>query len=144
VLVKAQIVALVSLDVRGAFDAAWWPAVLKAMKDLHFPQNLYNLTKNYFSERLAFISTNSMRIDTKVNKGCPQVSCCGQGYWSIQYNSLLNLNFVKWTKSIAFADNLLIVVKAATVAEVENYTNMESSKITKWPKENKVHFNNQK
>jgi hypothetical protein len=42
------------------------------------------------------------------------------------------------------ADDLLIVVKAATVLEVENYTNMEMSKITKWFKENKLHFNDQK
>ena len=42
---------------------------------------------------------------------------------------------MKWTRVIAFTDDLLIAVKAATTAEVENYTNMETSKITKWPKE---------
>jgi len=78
----------------------------------------------------AFISTNSMRIDTTVKK-VPQGSCCGPGYRDIQYNSLLNLNFAKWTGTIAFADFLLIVVKATTVAEVENFTNMEMSQITK-------------
>jgi 5'(3')-deoxyribonucleotidase len=65
-------------------------------------------------------------------------------YWNIQYNSLLNLNFAKYTRAIAFADDLLIAVKAATVAEVENFTNMEMNKITKWSKENKLHFNDQK
>jgi hypothetical protein len=45
---------------------------------------------------------------------------------------------------MAFADDLLTAVKAGTVAEVENFTNMEMSKITKWPKENKLHFNDQK
>ena len=143
-LTKGQIVALVSLDVKGAFDAAWWSRILKALKDFHCPRNLYNLTKNYFSGRSAYISTNSMRIDTTVNKGCPQGSCCGPGYWNIQYNSLLNLNFAKWTRAIAFADDLLLAVKATTVAEVENFTNMEMIKITKWSKENKLHFNDQK
>jgi len=114
------------------------------MKDIYCHRNLYNLTKSYFSERSAFISTNSMRIDTTVNKGCPQGSCCGRGYWNIQYNSLLNLNFAKWTRAIAFADDLLTVVKAATVAEVENYTNIEMSKIAKWSKESKLHFNDLK
>jgi len=42
-----------------------------------------------------------------------------------------------------FADDLLIAIKAATVAEMENLTNMEMSKITKLSKENKLHFNNQ-
>jgi hypothetical protein len=32
-LTKRQIVALVSLDVKGAFDAAWGPCVVKALKN---------------------------------------------------------------------------------------------------------------
>ena len=112
-----------SFDVKGAFNAEWWPAVLKAMEDFHCPRNLYNLTQNYFSESSAFISTNNMRIDTTANKVCPQGSCCGAGYWKIQYNSQLNLNCTKWTRAIAFANDLLIVAKAATVVEMENYAN---------------------
>jgi septum formation inhibitor-activating ATPase MinD len=60
------------------------------------------------------------------------------------YNLLLNLNNEKWTRAIASADDQLIAVKAATVAEVENSTNMEMNKITQWSKENKLHFNDQK
>jgi hypothetical protein len=59
-LTQGKIVALVSLDVKGAFDAAWGPSVVKSMKDLYFTQNLYSLTKNYFTERTAFISTNNI------------------------------------------------------------------------------------
>ena len=118
-LKKGQIVALVSLDVKGAFDAAWRSSVVKALKDLYCPRNLYNLTKNYFTERTAYIATDSMRIETAVNKGCPQGFCCGPGYWKIQYNSLLNLNYANWTKATAYADDLLIAVKAATIAVVE-------------------------
>jgi len=39
-LTKGQIVALVSLDVKGAFDAAWWPVILKVMKDFSLSQKL--------------------------------------------------------------------------------------------------------
>jgi len=39
-LTKGQIVALVNLDVKGAFDAAWWPVILKAMKDFSLSQKL--------------------------------------------------------------------------------------------------------
>ena len=45
---------------------------------------------------------------------------------------------------MAFADDRLIAVKAATVEEVKNFTNMEMSKITIWSKDNKLHFNNPK
>ena len=70
-ITKGQIVALVNLDLKGAFDAAWWPTILKFLEEFHCPRNLYILTKNYFSERSAFISTNSMRINTTVNKDLP-------------------------------------------------------------------------
>jgi hypothetical protein len=39
-LTKWQIVALVSLDVRGVFDAAWWLSILKILKDFHCLRNL--------------------------------------------------------------------------------------------------------
>jgi len=56
-----DVIALVSLDVQGAFDAAWWPAILKEMRDRGSPKNLYKLTKNYFTERTAILATNSIR-----------------------------------------------------------------------------------
>ena len=54
------------------------------------------------------------------------------------------MKYAKRTRAIAFADDLLIAVKAATVAEVENFRKMEMSKITQWSKENKLHFNDKK
>ena len=54
------------------------------------------------------------------------------------------MNFAQYTRAIAFADDLLIAVKARTVAEVENFMNMEMNKITKSSKENKLNFNYQK
>lgn len=43
---NGQITVIVSLDVKGAFDSAWWPSVLKALKDFKCPRNLYYLTKS--------------------------------------------------------------------------------------------------
>jgi hypothetical protein len=82
-------------------------------------------------------------MEREVNKGCPQGSCCGPGFWNIQFNSLLNLKFGKRTKAIAFADDLLIAVRAENVQEAENYANIEIGKIN-WAKDNKITFNNQK
>ena len=42
-----EITILISLDVEGAFNAAWWPAILKSLKDSGCPRNLHNLTKSY-------------------------------------------------------------------------------------------------
>jgi len=37
-----QCTVTVSLDVKGAFDAAWWPSILKQLRELKCPKNLHN------------------------------------------------------------------------------------------------------
>jgi hypothetical protein len=102
------------------------------------------LAKSYFSGRTAILSTNSIQIEKEVSKGFLQGSCCGLGFWNIQYNSTLNLEYGKRTKAIAFADDLLIVVTAEIVREADNHVNIEIRKISNWAKENKITFNEQK
>jgi len=53
-------VVVTSLDVKGAFDAAWWPSILKALMEFQCPKNLYKLTQNCFSERLAILESNQI------------------------------------------------------------------------------------
>jgi Reverse transcriptase (RNA-dependent DNA polymerase). len=87
---EGQYMILVSLNVQSAFDAAWCPNILNTPKEFQCLRNLYNLAKSYFSARRAAMTTN-IRVEKLVTKGCPQGSCCGPGFWNIQYNSLLNL-----------------------------------------------------
>ena len=64
----------------------------------------------------------------------PQGSCCGPGFWNIQYNSLLNLNYMTRTKVVTFADGLLLAIRGESARAVENYVNVELSRITLWSK----------
>jgi len=59
---KELITILVSLDVKGAFDAAWWPSILMARKDFNCPRNLYHITKSYFNHRTAVMSTSTVQV----------------------------------------------------------------------------------
>jgi hypothetical protein len=117
-----------------------WPSILKGLKDSGCPRNLYNLSKGYFSHRFAVMSTNSFSIERSVTKG----SCCGPGFWSLLYNSLLKLEFTSHSKAIAFADDLLVPTKGESIVEAENYMNLELRKISDWAKDNKLNFNEQK
>jgi hypothetical protein len=92
------------------------------------------LFNSYLKQKSAILSTNSIKIEGYISRGCPQGSCCGPGQWNIQYNSLLNLNFAKQTKAIAFADDFILVNRGKTVVEAESFTNTELSKITAWAK----------
>ena len=47
-------VEVISLDVKEALDAAWWPGILASLRNLRCPGNLYRLSRSYFRERTAF------------------------------------------------------------------------------------------
>ena len=127
---QRHITILITLEVKSAIDAAWWPSIIHALKEFNCPKDLYNLAKSYFSERKVTLYSNSKKIEREASKGCPQGSCSGPGFWNIQYNSLLNLDFGKRTKAIAFADDLLIAVKAETAKEAENFANTVKCRCT--------------
>jgi len=91
-LERRRVVIMTSLDIKGAFDVACWPAILRGLREAECPQNLYQLTQGYFKDRRAVMLINSRKIEKSITKGCPQGSCCGPGYWTILYNSLLNIN----------------------------------------------------
>jgi hypothetical protein len=79
-LKQRSYVIMISLDVKGAFDAAWWPSILCNLRDLSCPSNLYNLTRSYFSDRVAFFQTNTYREERKVTMGCPQGHVVAQAF----------------------------------------------------------------
>ena len=141
---ERQYIALISLDVKGALDTAWWPGILFSLRTLKCPRNLYNLCVSYINGRTAALILNSRKQRRSISKACSQGSAAGPGFWNIQFNSLLNLEFKKCSKLIAYADYLLILAKGKTQEEVENYANIELSKITKWARENKMTLNKQK
>jgi len=90
------------------------------------------------------MSTNNIKLERIVTKGCPQVSHCGPGLWNIFYNSLLHLKFSKRTKIIAFVGDIFLLTRAKTVRDIENIANIELSKISAWAKDNKTRFKDQK
>ena len=110
-LLQKNCVVMVGLDVKGAFDAAWWPCILSNLQDLRCPKYLYDLSLNYFTDRLASLQASTNAVKRTVTKGCPRCSCCGPGFWNIMYNALLNLIFSSHTKVIAFADDLAVFTK---------------------------------
>jgi len=44
-LEKRKDVIMTSLEFKGAFNTAWWPSVLKGLKDAECPRNLYYLSQ---------------------------------------------------------------------------------------------------
>ena len=143
-LAAGEIIVLISLGVKGAFDAAWWPSILNGLKAYKCPKILYNLSKSYIIPRFAVLSSKICLYTENSHRKGPQGSCCGPGYWNILYNSLLNIKFTKSTKAVAFADDLILAIKNESIRAAENISNIEMSKITAWSRNNKINFNEDK
>jgi len=77
-------VIMVSLDVHGAFDSAWWPAILQGLREAKCPRNLYYLAQHYLKQKKAIITINSYNMVMNITRGSPQGSCCGPLFWNIQ------------------------------------------------------------
>jgi hypothetical protein len=69
-------------------------------------------------------------MEKNITKGVRQGSCCGPGLWNIQYNSLLTFKCTNHTKAVAFADDVVIMIKLESIQEAENIANVELSKIS--------------
>jgi hypothetical protein len=83
---EGQYIALISIDVKGAFDAAWWPGILFSLRALKFPRNLYNLCDSYFNGRSAALILYSRKEQRSITKGCPQGSASGTSNSILYYN----------------------------------------------------------
>jgi hypothetical protein len=89
-------------------------------------------------EKKAVMTLNNSSTERTITLGCPQGACCGPGLWNIQYDNVLNLQYRKHTCVIAFAEDLLVMIGAESVGEVENNANIEIDKIANWAKDNKI------
>ena len=67
-------------------------------------------------------------MNKEISRGCPQVSSSGPGIWNLQYKSLLEQRYMKRTKVVAFADDLIITTREELARAVENYVNVELNK----------------
>ena len=144
ILENRGLVIMTSLDVQQAFDSASWPAILRGLRDFNCPRNLYILSKEFFSNRKAVINTKNFTIERHITKGCPQGSCSLVGLWNILYNSLLTLELKCRSRTVAFADDLIILRRGETVTEAENFMNLAVTKVQKWAQNNRLGFNEDK
>ena len=104
-------IAMISLDVQGAFDAEWWLGILRELKEYKCLKNFYKLIMSYFTQRTASVTINSLKANKTVTRVCNQGSCCGPGFWKLQINSLLRTTFLARTTVVAYADDLLIATR---------------------------------
>jgi len=52
-LERRGVVRTASLDINAAFDLAWWPAILKGLREAKCHRKLYYFTRDYLKDKKA-------------------------------------------------------------------------------------------
>jgi len=112
---KRRYVAVVSLDIHGAFDHVYHEEAIKAMRNRGVPQYITGIMTDYFKGRRVSVESKSMSM----NRGCPQGSVLGPTIWNLIYDTVLKLLKELGIIAYAFADDTLLLVPADSREELD-------------------------
>lgn len=135
-----RIIAVVSLDIEGAFDSAWWPAIRIRMKEAQCPEYLRRVICNYLSERKVKVRYAGKECVRATNKGCVQGSIAGPILWNLLLDPLLKELETKKVHAQAYADDIVLVFDGNSAAEIEQQANATLKLVREWGICNKLHF----
>ncbi|GBN52088.1 hypothetical protein AVEN_122257-1 [Araneus ventricosus] len=110
---------LVFLGIKGAFDNAWWPAILCLLRSANIPGNLFAVISSFLKDRTTTLSLGHCSKERPLKKVCPQGSVSGPLLWNIIINNLLDqVSTFSCCETIAFADNLLLCFQGKTLQDI--------------------------
>lgn len=142
--VRKQLTVLISLDIKGAFDNAWWPFILHQLRQKRCPSNIYSLIESYLTDRYVTVNYGGATYTQPTCKGCVQGSVCGPFFWNLILDDLLEQRFNKSVSIQAFADDVTVVISADKGEELESIANETLKKIFDWGKKVKLTFSEEK
>lgn len=102
-------VMAVSLDIKAAFDNAWWPALLNQLRQKGCPANIMNLVRHYLQDREVELTYAGEKVFKSMTKGCVQGSVCGPTFWNIILDQIFDLALPNDCYLQAFADDVFLI-----------------------------------
>lgn len=124
--------AVVTLDIKNAFNSADWVQIRRALTKMETPHYLTKIVEDYFRERKLKYHTDEGEETYEVTAGVPQGSVLGPLMWNLMYDGILRLILPKGVKLIGFADDIAVIAVAKYIHEVEAALNEAVDVIKRW------------
>ena len=111
--------AIVTIDVKNAFNSASWEAIALSLLRMGVPDQLSRILKSYFENRVLLYDTEEGQKSVQISAGVPQGSILGPTLWNAMYNDVLTLRLPIGVEVVGFADDIVMTVTAKSCEEVE-------------------------
>jgi ribonuclease HI len=129
--------AIISLDVKKAFDSAQWNKILQQLIQFGIPRNLFLLIRSFLDNRKITFEQKTLFT----TQGCPQGSCIGPVLWNVISNPLLQNIKQPHTVIVGFADDYSIIVGAESVEDLQERASSVLASCINWADEIHISFN---
>lgn len=135
-----KLVALISLDIEGAFDGAWWPGIIREIRQRTTDEWTFRILCSYLEDRRVTVNYLGEKVTLETERGCIQGSIGGPLLWSLLLDPLLRRAEAERAEIQAFADDILVIAKADSTEDLNTQVNDALKLVASWGLDNKMKF----
>lgn len=127
-----NLLILVTLDVKNAFNSASWRHILEALEKLNNPRYLINILSSYLSDRRLIFDTMEGPRSKEITAGAAQGSILGPDLWNIFYDGVLRLEMTEGTRLIGYADDVAALIESRNIDDAQRKLNQTMRRVLTW------------
>lgn len=129
---KKEYCAVVTLDIKNAFNSASWSHIMQTLIDLRTPTYLIRIIRSYLSDRTLLYDTDDGVKYYRVTAGVPQGSVIGPLLWITLYDGVLRLPVPRGVNIVGYADDIAVTIVAKELLDIQATATNVTKKIKTW------------